>query len=137
MVRTVLVSASDPSMLDDATGVLLRQRYRCLVARTSTEALAGLRASRIDLLVADAALPGLASLLRRAADDPRLHPAAILVVGGGEGLHDEFAFLPSPFNADRFAQTVTAMIGPARMPTLENVAVAATPADGSEAAKTP
>jgi DNA-binding response OmpR family regulator len=117
MVRTVLVAASDVSTLEDATSSLLRLRYRCLMARTSAEALAALLACPVDLLVADAGLPGLASLLRRAEDDPRLRHPAILLLGAGDERHDHLATLDGPLTAERLGQTVIAIIGPPRLPT--------------------
>src|SRR4051812_13824399 len=117
MVRTVLVAASDPLLVEDATRVLGRLRYRLLTARTGPQALAALIACPIDLLVADMALVGLAMLLQRVDDDARLRTVPVLVLGAGEGRHNHLALLRKPFTPEQLGETVTAIVGPARIPT--------------------
>jgi hypothetical protein len=85
-------------------------------------------ASSIDLVVADADLPGFDTLLQDMDDEPRTRSVAVLILGG-EGRHRELAHLGRPFREQELREIVHAMVAPARrrVPTLP-MAIAPPPA---------
>ena len=116
--KTVLIVEDDEAVRALTGRVLAESGYRCLVARSGTQAL-GMAADHggpIDLLVTDVVLPGIPSgevAERLRARFPNLRVLVTSGYAGEEIARSDTPFLPKPFTPDTLLQAVReALAGP-------------------------
>ena len=126
--RCILVVDDDPGIRRLLVTFLKRRGFQLLEACDGREALAGMRAGNIDLVIMDLMMPGVSGLdvLRERAADPALLRIPMIVVtansnlGESDGLLNEhvYAVIGKPFDLNKLLTTVTACLGNPRSPVL-------------------
>jgi CheY-like chemotaxis protein len=118
-MKRILVADDDPVVLEQLGAELRDEGYEVVVAADGRAALATLRQSPIDLLIADINMPELggASLIQELRRDPAFARLPIIVVSG---LWDVVTFdldvqggFPKPIPYDRMRAAVRALLDPA------------------------
>src|SRR5437899_3341960 len=115
MTQTVLVADGDDESREKIARTLRGHHYRVMAVSTGTQAMAALLVCPICLLVADSRLRDLDLLLARMSDDPKIRRTPLLLLADipdFQYLH--LATIRKPFQPDKLAELVTAMIGAAQ-----------------------
>ncbi len=116
--RTILIINEFQTERDDLQGLVEREHYRALTARSGSEGLALIECEPADLIILDRLLPDMdgAEFCRRVRSDRRLDLTPIIMISGEAGHEnarmgaDADAFIARPFHPEALSARIGSLL---------------------------